>query len=34
MTQAELLEIAANADINEQNIDLVGLQQTGVDYIH
>lgn len=29
-TQAELLEIAANSEVNATNIDLVGLQQSGV----
>jgi len=33
MTQAELLVLAANADVNAQNINLVGLQQTGVEFI-
>jgi hypothetical protein len=33
MTQAELLTLAANAPANEANIGLVGLQQSGVDYI-
>jgi len=33
MTQAELLLIAANADINAQNINLVGLQQGGVEFV-
>jgi Ca2+-binding RTX toxin-like protein len=33
MTQAQLLEIAANAPVNEANIDLVGLQQSGVEFI-
>ncbi len=33
MTQAQLLEIAANADLNAVNINLVGLQQTGVEFI-
>jgi len=32
-TQAQLLEIAANAPINAENIDLVGLQQTGVEFV-
>jgi Ca2+-binding RTX toxin-like protein len=30
MTQAELLELAAATDVNAVNIDLVGLQETGV----
>lgn len=34
ITQAEFLVLAANTSINEQNIDLVGLQQTGVEFIH
>jgi hypothetical protein len=29
----ELLMFAANADVNAQNIDLVGLQQTGVEFV-
>ncbi|MBI4208036.1 MAG: hypothetical protein HY527_23695 [Betaproteobacteria bacterium] len=33
MTQAQLLEIAVNSDINAQNINLVGLQQTGVEFV-
>ena len=33
MTQAQLLEIAANSDINAQSINLVGLQQSGVEFI-
>jgi hypothetical protein len=33
MTQAELLVLAANAAVNEQNINLVGLQQAGVEFI-
>lgn len=33
MTQAELLVLAANAEVNAQNIDLVGLQQTGVEFV-
>ena len=32
-TQAQLLEIAANSPINADNIDLVGLQQTGVEFV-
>ena len=33
MTQAELLMLAANADVNAQNINLVGLQQSAVEFI-
>ena len=33
MTQAELLVLAANASVNEQTIKLVGLQQTGVEFV-
>jgi len=33
MTQAQLLEFAANTDVNAQNINLVGLQQTGVEFV-
>ncbi|MBI4208037.1 MAG: hypothetical protein HY527_23700 [Betaproteobacteria bacterium] len=33
MTQAELLMLAANAAANAQNIDLVGLQQSGVEFV-
>ena len=33
MSQAQLLEIAANSDVNATNINLVGLQQTGVEFI-
>ena len=33
MTQAQLLELAANADINAVNINLVGLQQSGVEFV-
>ena len=33
MTQAQLLEAAADAEVNAQNINLVGLQQTGVEYL-
>lgn len=32
-TQAQLLELAANADANAVNINLVGLQQSGVDFV-
>ena len=33
MMQAELLEVAATLDLNLVNINLAGLQQTGVDFI-
>ncbi|MBI4208030.1 MAG: calcium-binding protein [Betaproteobacteria bacterium] len=33
MTQAELLVLAANADVNTVNINLVGLQQSGVEFV-
>jgi serralysin len=33
MTQAQLLEIAAGSPINAESIDLVGLQQTGVEFV-
>lgn len=33
MTQAQLLELAANSEANALNINLVGLQQSGVEYI-
>jgi len=33
MTQAELLVLAANADVNAVNINLVGLQQSGAEFI-
>jgi len=33
LTQAQLLEFAANTDANAINIDLVGLQQTGVEFL-
>lgn len=33
MTQGELLALAANAGVNEQNINLVGLQQSGVEFV-
>jgi Ca2+-binding RTX toxin-like protein len=33
MTQAELLVLAANANVNATNINLVGLQQTGVEFV-
>ncbi len=33
MTQAALLVLAANADVNAVNINLVGLQQTGVEFV-
>lgn len=33
LTQAELLEIAANSQANATNIDLVGLQQSGVVFV-
>ena len=33
LTQAELLEIAANTPANEININLVGLQQSGVEFV-
>jgi hypothetical protein len=32
LTQAQLLEIAANTDLNSTNIDLVGLQLTGAEF--
>lgn len=32
-SQADLLVLAANADINAVNINLVGLQQTGVEFV-
>lgn len=32
MTQAQLLEIAANAEVNAQNIDLVRPQASGVEF--
>jgi subtilisin-like proprotein convertase family protein/subtilisin family serine protease len=32
MTQAQLLVLAANAQPNEANVDLVGLQQTGLEF--
>ena len=32
MTQAELLVVAANGAQNAANIDLVGLQQSGVEF--
>ena len=33
MTQAQLLEAAAYAEVNVQNIGLVGMQQAGVEYL-
>ena len=33
LTQAELLEIAANSEVNATNIDLVGLQQSGIEFV-
>jgi hypothetical protein len=33
MSQAELLMFAADTDTNALNIDLVGLQQTGVAFV-
>ncbi|MBI4204399.1 MAG: hypothetical protein HY527_05175 [Betaproteobacteria bacterium] len=33
LTQAELLALAANAGLNEQNINVTGLQQSGVDFL-
>ena len=33
MTQAQRLEIAANSDVNATNINLAGLQQTGVEFV-
>ena len=33
MTQAELLVLAANSAENEANITLVGMQQTGVEFV-
>ena len=32
-TQAQLLEFAANTEVNAANINLVGLQQSGVDFV-
>ena len=33
MTQADLLQLAADADANAVHINLVGLQQSGVEFI-
>jgi hypothetical protein len=33
LTQAQLLESAANLDLTAQSIGLVGLQQDGVQYV-
>jgi len=33
LTQAQLLEIAGNAELNAVNINLVGLQQSGVEFV-
>ncbi len=33
MTQAGLLMLAANAELNAVNINLVGLQQSGVEFV-
>ena len=33
MTQGELLALAANVQVNETNIDLVGMQQSGVEFL-
>jgi hypothetical protein len=33
MTQAELLMFAANSEANAINIDIVGLQQSGVEFV-
>jgi hypothetical protein len=33
MTQAELLAFAANSEANAHNIDLVGLQASGVEFV-
>ena len=32
-TQAQLLEIAANSEVNATNINLIGLQQSGVEFV-
>jgi hypothetical protein len=32
MSQANLLVLAANTDLNAQHIDLVGLTQTGIEF--
>ncbi len=32
-TQAQLLELAANTEVNAINIDLIGLQQSGVEFV-
>lgn len=32
-TQAQLLELAANSEVNATNINLVGLQQSGVEFV-
>jgi len=34
MTQAQLLELAANAGANATNINLVGLQQSGAEFVY
>ena len=33
LTQAQLLELAANTEVNATNINLVGLQQSGVEFV-
>jgi hypothetical protein len=33
MTQGDLLALAANTPVNETNIDIVGLQQDGVEFV-
>jgi len=33
LTQAQLLDLAAGTEMNAQNIDLLGLQQTGVEFV-
>jgi hypothetical protein len=33
MAQGQLLELAAHAPLNDQNIDLTGLQQSGVEFV-
>jgi thioesterase domain-containing protein len=33
MSQAELLVLAANTELNQQNIDFVGLSQSGIEYV-
>jgi hypothetical protein len=33
MSQADILVLAANTELDQQNIDFVGLSQSGIEYV-